>query len=76
MKITKNFIECRDPISHRSQQITRKWIDKKKTESWERHWGLIMKKNVYLVWENSNTFIRPYRVSQKDYGTLKEKGII
>lgn len=75
MKITKNFIECRDPISHRSQQIVRAWIDKKETDYWEKNFGLIMKKNVFLIFEK-NKLLRAFRVSQKDYGTLKAKGII
>lgn len=79
MKTFENtLISVRDPVSHHSTWIVSYLVDKKKTRDWEEKCGLIMRKNVYLVWSKrligEGEF--PIRVCKKDFIALQKEGIV
>lgn len=74
----QTFFEYRDPVSHTRKTLILWLLNKKVTRKWEKSYGLIMKKNVYLVWSNRllGEGQVPFRVCKKDYKTLQKMEVI
>lgn len=68
----------RDPVSHTRKMFLLWLVNKKATRKWEKSYGLLMKKNVCLVWVNRllGEGQVPFRVCRRDYKALQKMGVI